>query len=176
MPLQPACLAKCVAQYPKLRVIGLETAIRGVEKFSIRSDELKELSPAAHAAQAALLGPAPIVVLNDRDGVVGQVAEHLGVKSSTRSSTQRRAMASVVLPFALDVAPRRRCGCRIGLLAAQQSDFDARKFGSNHRSPQLRKTRHCWAPVFSRKPRPPYFRRRIAQRFSRFQATTAYMR
>jgi hypothetical protein len=85
------------------RLLGsLETAIRGVEKFSIRSDQLHALSPPALAAQPSLLGDGPIDVLNDGDGVARQAPELIDVsaKSSSRPSAAPRRGAMALLLFA----------------------------------------------------------------------------
>jgi hypothetical protein len=59
------------------RLLGsLETAIRGVEKFSVRSDQLHALSPPPLAAHPALPDDKLVDVLNDRDGIV-RPAPHL---------------------------------------------------------------------------------------------------
>jgi hypothetical protein len=71
------------------RLLGsLETAIRGVEKFSVRADQLHALSPPPLTAQPALLGAGPNDVLNDGDGVARQAPELIDVsaKSSSRPS------------------------------------------------------------------------------------------
>jgi hypothetical protein len=87
------------------RLLGsLETAIRGVEKFSIRSDQLHALSPPPLSAQPALLDDGAITVLNDGDGVTRQAPELLDIsaKSSSRQSAvpRRGAMAATLLLFA----------------------------------------------------------------------------
>jgi len=85
------------------RLLGsLETAIRGVEKFSIRSDQLHALSPPALAAQPALLGDGPVDALNDYDGVARQAPELIDIsaKSSSSAAPRRGAMASTLFMFA----------------------------------------------------------------------------
>src|SRR6202022_4367737 len=55
------------------RLLGsLETAIRGVEKFSSRSDQIQWLSGPEPVAEPALPGTGPIVYLNDGNGVAGE--------------------------------------------------------------------------------------------------------
>jgi hypothetical protein len=86
------------------RLLGsLETAIRGVEKFSVRSDQLHALSPAPLTAQPTLLAVGPSE-LNDGDGVARPAPELIDVsaKSSLRPSTapRRGAMAATLLLFA----------------------------------------------------------------------------
>jgi hypothetical protein len=86
------------------RVLGsLETAIRGVEKFSTRSDQLHRLSPPALAVQPALLGDGPIRVLDDGDGVARPVLTDVSAKSSSRlsSAPRSRATAPKLMLFAL---------------------------------------------------------------------------
>jgi hypothetical protein len=87
------------------RLLGsLETAIRGVEKFSVRSDQLHALSPAPLTAQPTLLAVGPSE-LNDGDGVARPAPELIDVsaKSSLRPSTapRRGAMAATLLLFAV---------------------------------------------------------------------------
>jgi hypothetical protein len=88
------------------RLLGsLETAIRGVEKFSLRSDQLHALSPPPLAAQPALLGDGPIDVLDDGGGVARQAPEliNISAKSSSRppAAPRRGAMAATLFLFAV---------------------------------------------------------------------------
>jgi hypothetical protein len=86
------------------RVLGsLETAIRGVEKFSTRSDQLHRLSPPALAVQPALLGDGPIRVLDVGDGVARPVLTDVSAISSSRlsSAPRSRATAPKLMLFAL---------------------------------------------------------------------------
>jgi hypothetical protein len=85
-------------------LVSLETAIRGVEKFSSRSDQTQWLSGPEPAAKPALPGAGPIVYLNDGNDVAGE-APHLidvSAKSSRRRflSPQRVAVVSILLLFA----------------------------------------------------------------------------
>jgi hypothetical protein len=88
------------------RLLGsLETAIRGVEKFSSRSDQIQWLSgPKPVAKKPALPGTGPIVYLNDGNDVAGEAPRLIDVsaKSSRRRflSPQRVAVVSILLLFA----------------------------------------------------------------------------
>lgn len=92
-------------QTERERLLGsLETAIRGVERFSVRTDQRQGLPPPAHAALPALLGPEPIVTLTDGDDAAGPAAgfHYFGARSPTHPSASplRKAVTSISLFFA----------------------------------------------------------------------------